>query len=304
MILLYHLLFPDDTPADTWNAGKVMRLSQFIRQVEWLRRHYELVPLEEYLEEKGKGRRVSAITFDDGYQRTFDLVVDYLLDNQVPVTFFANTSHLEDGKLLWFVAINALCYERVYPQLEIEGQLYPLKTEKECQIAWRRLIKDARGSGDAIKFSTDLAGRYPLPAELIEKYIGLTSAQLSMIGASPYLSLGGHTHRHPYLDQIPPREQLSEMMQNKVILEKISGKPVPYIAYTGGVYNLDSIQAAKQAGFLAALAIKPIGLDTDPLFEVPRVDIYSPSMSKFALKTTLHEVTFNNISVIGRKWRA
>lgn len=29
MILLYHLVFPDSTPKDAWNAGLVLRLADF-----------------------------------------------------------------------------------------------------------------------------------------------------------------------------------------------------------------------------------------------------------------------------------
>ena len=78
MILLYHLVFPDNTPTDAWNAGKVMRLSQFIRQIEWLRGHYTIVSLNDYLMQVPNGNKVASITFDDGYQKTFDLVHEYL----------------------------------------------------------------------------------------------------------------------------------------------------------------------------------------------------------------------------------
>jgi peptidoglycan/xylan/chitin deacetylase (PgdA/CDA1 family) len=301
VILLYHLLFPDDAPANTWNAGKVIRLSQFIRQVEWLRRHYALVTLEEYLQERHIRKRIAAITFDDGYQKTFELIHDYLHTNQIPVTFFANTSHLEDGKLLWFVTINALCFERVYPQLEIDGRIYPLQSKKDCIIAWRKLIQDARESGDAIRFSTELAARFPLPAEVIQKFSGLSSDQLSMISQSDLLTLGGHTHRHPYLGQLTPEEQLSEMVQNKERLEVFAGRPVPFFAYTGGVYDLNSIQAVKKAGFRGAFAVKPKLLGSEQTFEFPRVDIYSPSLGKFALKTMLHEKVFHTFTDNGRR---
>src|SRR5690606_32800005 len=97
-------------------------------------------------------------------------------------------------------------------------------------------------------------------------------------------SLGGHTHSHPYLDQLGQAEQLEEMKLNKQILEELSEKPVRYFAYPGGVYNLESIATARQAGFSAAFAVMPKSLSLDPLFEVPRTDIYSPALWKLELK--------------------
>jgi peptidoglycan/xylan/chitin deacetylase (PgdA/CDA1 family) len=118
----------------------------------------------------------------------------------------------------------------------------------------------------------------------IRKHQGLTEAQISAIGESQVLTLGGHTHSHPYLDQISHDQQLKEMLENKRILERLSNKVVRYFAYTGGVYNTDSLAAVKKAGFEAAFAVNPKQLGTEVRFEIPRTDIYSTSMMKLKIK--------------------
>jgi peptidoglycan/xylan/chitin deacetylase (PgdA/CDA1 family) len=123
-----------------------------------------------------------------------------------------------------------------------------------------------------------------LPEAVLRKYAGLTLEQLASFGKTDLLTLGGHTHSHPYLDQLSEPEQEEQMRINKTILEQASGKPVHYFAYTGGVYNADSIQAVKRVGFQAALAVRPLRLGADPLLELPRTGIYSPSMTKFIPK--------------------
>lgn len=57
-----------------------------------------------------------------------------------------------------------------------------------------------------------------------------------------------------------------------------------YFAYTGGVYNAQSIEAVKKASFEAAFAVSPKNLSINPLYELPRTDIYSPSIMKLELK--------------------
>jgi len=76
----------------------------------------------------------------------------------------------------------------------------------------------------------------------------------------------------------------SAQPQNKGILEGISGKSLRYFAYTGGVYDSQSIEAVKKARFEAALSVIPRNFGGDPLYELPRTDIYSPSLIKLKLK--------------------
>ena len=288
MILLYHLIFPDSTPQDQWNAGLVLRMRDFRRHIQWLKKHYIIVSLEEYLSDRKREGRLSrkniAITFDDGYRNTFDLISWFLLKEQVPVTFFATTSHLRDGKLLWFVYFNAMCFEKYYHEICIDGELFPLTTFDLCMKAWGRLIALARESGRPIEFAREYAQNYPLSEKSYSKFEGLTEAQFGMIGSSGIFEAGGHTDAHPYIDQISKEQQLDQMLINKEALEKLTKRRVRYFAYTGGLYNADSIDAVKVAGFEAAFAITPRHLGVDEPFEMARVDIYSPDLLKLKLK--------------------
>jgi peptidoglycan/xylan/chitin deacetylase (PgdA/CDA1 family) len=295
VIILYHLVFPDNAPRQTSNAGKVIRFSQFARQIEWLKNHYQIVALRDYLNAMPGNRKMAAITFDDGYKTTYNLIGPFLEKVGIPATFFANTSHLEDGNLLWFVYFNALCFENTYSEIEIKGEKYPLKSEKDRSLAWRKLIDNARKSGEAIAYSRNFAAKYPLPEEVNEKFIGLSAQQFSDIGKSQMLELGGHTHQHPYLDQLSFDDQYTEITRNKTILEQASGKAIDIFAYTGGVYNHNSIRAVKQAGFKAALAIAPLDLGAEKEFEIPRVDIYSPSVLKMVVKTSAWMQAYKNV---------
>jgi len=287
VILLYHLIFPDDTPAGSWNAGNIIRVSAFRRQLRWLRRRFSFVSLEEYvalLQTDPKLTKAKlALTFDDGYARTYALAAPVLREEGIPTTFFANTVNRENG-LLWFVYFNALCSENAYPSVEINGVPHPLDTKRNSLRAWKALIQLARSSPDARAFADEFASKYPLPAQIQDNYAGLRSEQLAEIGASSIFSLGGHTHSHPYLDQLGQAEQREEMLLNRQILEQISGKPVSFFAYPGGVYNQSSITAAQQAGFRAAFAVTPARISADPMFEIPRNGVFSPALWKLQVK--------------------
>src|SRR5690606_26225697 len=151
MILLYHLIFPDSTPQDAWNAGLVLRLADFRRQILWLKDRFEFFSLEDYLTLRAEcalpPKKRRALTFDDGYRAVFDLVSPFLEEEQVPATFFVNTSHLGDGELYWFVSFNALCSENVYSQISFDGRNFSLTQKHNSYSTWKRLIFLARQSG-------------------------------------------------------------------------------------------------------------------------------------------------------------
>lgn len=288
MILLYHLVFPDSTPSTAWNAGNILRLSSFQKQMLWLKRHFSIVPLTEYTGQVKSNPAYSknhfTITFDDGYHQVFDLVSPFLIQQGIPATFFVTSSHLQDNRLLWFVYLNALSSENIYQSLEIDGSVLPLTDAKSKYSTWKHLIHLARLGQDPLGFVQKISEKYPLPEAVLRKFAGLTLEQLASFGKTDLLTLGGHTHSHPYLDQLSEPEQEEQMRINKTILEEASGKPVHYFAYTGGIYNPDSIQAVKRVGFQAALAVRPLRLGDDPLLELPRTGVYSPSMLKFIPK--------------------
>jgi len=290
MILLYHLVFPDSTPRGTWNAGLVLRMSKFKQHILWINKRHQIIKLDDYAALYRQSPELLsdkfAITFDDGYRSVVELVAPFFESQQIPATFFCTTRHFEKHDLLWFVFINALCSERSYDKISFEGRDYRLDTRKPALETWRMLIRKARESGDPIGFASNLAQKYPLPPQVMRRYKGVTEEQLQMIAKSDVLSLGGHTHNHPYLDQLSLDAQIQEMATNKQILEELSQAKVSLFAYTGGVYNHDSLNAVRSVGYDAAFAVNPKNIGKDRMLEIPRTDIYSPSLLKLKLRVS------------------
>jgi peptidoglycan/xylan/chitin deacetylase (PgdA/CDA1 family) len=288
MILLYHAVFPESEIPVFWSAGPAMTTAVFKRQILWLAKYYRLVSLEEYLGGVAKAdflrRPQIAVTFDDGLEITFRSVSGFLVENQIPATIFVTTSHLEQGELLWFSYLNAVCFEGLYQNLEFEGSAFTLRSLAECGRAWQRLGALASRSGDASQFCRELAQLYPIPEQVARKYQGMTYDQLLEATTSKVLQLGAHTVTHPFLTQLAKSEQQKEISEGKQILERLSGQRVHYFAYPAGDYNTDTLQAVHQAGFDAAFAVTPRGLSSQPRWEIGRVGIYSHSLLKLSMK--------------------
>jgi peptidoglycan/xylan/chitin deacetylase (PgdA/CDA1 family) len=76
-------------------------LDCFVRQVEFLRRHVDLLSLDDAVERlrSGTNDRVGAVlTFDDGYQDN-RWAIEYLRYFDIPATFFVSGGHVQDGTL-------------------------------------------------------------------------------------------------------------------------------------------------------------------------------------------------------------
>lgn len=85
LILAYHRV------NDRVEDPLAVRAADFRRQLEAVRRSYEVIALgrlADLLEKPPAGRRVAAITFDDGYRDNFEVAAPVLEELSLPATFF------------------------------------------------------------------------------------------------------------------------------------------------------------------------------------------------------------------------
>ncbi len=94
VVLFYHRV------ADDFAGGWTVSNRTFAQQVAWLKRHFELVSLEEVrrIVRSGENRRpVVSITFDDGYADNCREAVPLLVKQRIPCTYFVTARNVLDG---------------------------------------------------------------------------------------------------------------------------------------------------------------------------------------------------------------
>lgn len=286
MILLYHGIVPDSAPPVRWCIGQALPRSSFERQMRWLLRHGDIVSLPEYLEQRRSQtkRRIFALTFDDGMACTFREACPVLMGLRIPAAFFVSTQHLNHGRLLWFSYLNAVCFESGYNSITADGMTFSLKTLCERKQARRILGRLAQASASPDTFCNRLAERYPIDPALAEEYEGMTFEELRELSRNELFEVGAHTVRHPYLSRVTRQVQSAEICESKQRLAELCGQPVRYFAYPGGDYDRHSVAVVKAAGFDAAFATTPQGIDSDERYEIGRTGVYSPALWKVCLK--------------------
>lgn len=94
-VLFYHRV------ADEHPNGWSICNRAFQRQIRWLKKHTDVVSLEEIQNRMKNGRNdrtAVAITFDDGYAENCEQAIPFLIEQQVPMTYFVALDFLTSGR--------------------------------------------------------------------------------------------------------------------------------------------------------------------------------------------------------------
>jgi peptidoglycan/xylan/chitin deacetylase (PgdA/CDA1 family) len=70
------------------------------------------------------------------------------------------------------------------------------------------------------------------------------------------LEIGAHSVTHPHLDAVPVARMRTELADSKRILEQLLGRRIETFAYPHGAYDARVREAAVDAGFRSAAAVK------------------------------------------------
>ncbi len=204
-------------------------LALFRRQMEALRRHFDVLPLDE-LAERARRRELPrngvAITFDDGYRDNYTNAFPLLRELGLPATIFLATDALDRGALLW--------HDRVFDAFH------------------RTRRKEARAS-----FSSELARLRRMSPQDRDRRIAALLEELGVESngasgweklswrearemASQGISFGAHTIDHPILTCVSEEEARRQIRESKDRIEKELGSKVTMFAYpNGGTADFD-----------------------------------------------------------------
>src|SRR5262249_29571348 len=94
LVLFYHRIADDGARIGTHSN----RLFQ--QQIRWLQQRCDLISLEESQRRIRDGvndRLAACITFDDGYSENCDQAIPFLIDQEIPCTYFVSSWHVLTG---------------------------------------------------------------------------------------------------------------------------------------------------------------------------------------------------------------
>jgi peptidoglycan/xylan/chitin deacetylase (PgdA/CDA1 family) len=224
-------------------------------QLEYLRRHYRILHLEEALEEffsteqsdKHDRRVPLVLTFDDGYLDNYTYGWQLARELCIPITIFLVPGYSESGECFWWQAPEYLVRSTKVAKVAIEGRTYTLTQPREREALVQVL-------GRHLRFASSVANReeflkvaqqafeVTLPTRASEGQrdtaLPLTWAEIRAMDESKWVSFGAHTMYHPIIGYLTDVEEIRrEVSESRHVLERQLGHPVRSFAYPVGKYE-------------------------------------------------------------------
>ncbi|MBB3083607.1 polysaccharide deacetylase family protein [Geodermatophilus sabuli] len=276
LVLGYHNIEPTYAfHGTTPEAGR----RGFERQVRFLRRWTNVVPLRSALADLRAGRplppRAVALTFDDGYLDNVTVAAPVLHAAGLPASFFLVPGFLSDTAPVWWEQLGWAFAHATVPEVRWDGIRHDTSTPVARRVA-ADAVADALkllDSQDRIAAVAELRGRLaPDGPELGRQFMDWDEAgELLRLGHE----IESHTCAHPILSRETPTAQSHELTNSRRELADHFQRPVDVLAYPNGRaqdYSAETVELAGEAGYAFAVTTRTAlaGARSAPL-EVPRV---------------------------------
>lgn len=294
IILCYHGVTDQENHDGAENCdGKHLSVGKFERQLKYLKKHYRVISLGDYVQRRLQNLEVLSysviLTFDDGYESNYRLAFPLLKKYAVPATIFLTTHFVETGEFLWTDRVEyAIDHaEAKHYDFTIENETIPLALETVgneskafCIGKIKRRFKSAgqESVSPYVQTLEDLLdchlSKAKNPSSL---YKPLGWHQVLEMTKNRLVSFGSHTHSHRILSRCEPETARRELLESKRLIEKEARTSCELFCYPNGEkgdFNFQTKQLLKEAGYQCALTtIEGLNDRRSSLFELKRLGV-------------------------------
>lgn len=285
-----------DAPADALICPEVFPVSLFKKQINYLRRHFDIISIREFHERLDggafRGNEV-LLTFDDGYANNLQVVEPILSSMGLPFTVFISTDNISTGDFYptsvnRMVTIASGLKELSIPTL---GQVFPLTTDGDRISVSKKISREmkSRPLNEVKGIVKDLLANLPADEwnRLKEQYGCLQPMnwdQVRQLSRQGNVTIGSHCMWHicchEHQDDEVVREQI---LSSKQLIESHLQQPCDYFAYPNGNYTDHSNGCVNEAYRLGFSAETKTSVDKSHRCILPRIAAYTADMSLFKL---------------------
>jgi peptidoglycan/xylan/chitin deacetylase (PgdA/CDA1 family) len=252
----------------------------FERQLRYLTRNYDVVPLAQLLQRKVKLKHEIALTFDDGLRNNFTVAYPILRKLSLPATFFVCPALIDSGSWLW----NHEARARLNSIANTEFITLAKQTGAPI-VSVDSIVEWMKGLYKPEKLQVEQAIREATPSfqKSPEQGVRFDMMNWSELAAldQDLIAIGSHTVSHPILSTLDEKELEQEVAESRVQLEAKLGRPVPHFCYPNGSHN-PAVVASVRRHYQAAVTTDAALLEgqVDPHL-LPRIP-WAPSLPMLA----------------------
>ncbi len=288
LILMYHRVNDAEDP-----FFPALPVGAFTRQLDYLKKHYRIEPLEsvmEWVDAGGNDGPRMALTIDDGFPDTYEHVLPELARRDLSATLFLATSPPESGRPLWtervrFALKYATVEELTIRALNLEAhRLTDTKSRLAAlKVVLRRLKRQPAEVIDEVveRIESDLApDAAPRPV--------LTWDQVRAMTRSGHIRVGAHTHTHYILSHLGDSLLEKEIATSVELIESRLETRVETFCYPNGRpedYDARSEAILRKLGIRYAFdaTSSPVRRGENP-YRIPRLYTSERNLALFAAR--------------------
>lgn len=275
-ILMYHAVVRTPLEVPDWCF---VSEDNFSRQMDYLSRHFRVVPLDQAAQELRADRisePTAVITFDDGFQNVHDVAFPILTRYKLPSTVFINTAFINTAQTLWFCLLNQAITETKRRELVWEDQTFDLSdtaSRARCNARLQRLVKKLPHDQLLEKVEEireKLGIRTPMEVATDSPFRMLDNRSIAAMSASGLVEFGAHTATHTILTRVDETRARQEITSSIEDTQRLTGKPCRSFAYPNGQprdYNAAMVEFLADSGIEVAVTTRdgPSTMSTPPL---------------------------------------
>lgn len=302
-VVTYHGVMPQGHESvDSVLDGNLIDAEVLRSQLRLLKRHYNLITPQEFVDSIEKGSTLPAkavlVTCDDGLLNCLTDMLPVLQQEGVSCLFFVTGASAEESRtVLWyeelflmFLKARSGPFEISSGGVAIQGKL---ADRAQRRATWRDSVKQLSRIDSTARDSVLAALQkcFGLDLNLLtdpaatRRYGLLTCKEVRQL-VSAGMTIGAHTVTHPMLSQAPPELAYKEIAESGARLESALQERIWAFAYPFGDSQsvTPEVQAMPQrAGYKAAFLNFGGGFGSAlPLYAVPRIHITAGmNMSEF-----------------------
>jgi peptidoglycan/xylan/chitin deacetylase (PgdA/CDA1 family) len=232
VVLTYHGVVPTGTDPAPDQEQKFVLEADFVRQLEFLKKHYTPVSLEQFeascLGGPALPPRSALITIDDGYENVSTHMAPHLNRMGIPAALYITTGFLDTTTTLWTNQVEmwwADLRKKGTPPPALNGRPGTLGTLK----AHLKSLMPAARQSQLTEWIGDAGARLP-ESHIFRMMTWDQARRIETLG----VALGSHTVTHAILAHEDDASARREIVESRQVMERELGHPVTTLAYPNG----------------------------------------------------------------------
>lgn len=292
VLTYHHLREPGDTEPGLSRAAEGTNVEAFERHIEFMRRWYAPISVNELEQVLDGGRPLFRdaflVSFDDGYRDNRKLAGPVLRRHDVPAVVFVPTGMIESKSKFWWLRLDDVvkalpadawgaATEALGPASLGHGVRRPEAIrdfpQRRAARAWLNGILRKLAAQQRESLLDRLASFGP--AASVQDMSLLTWEEMRQMQREGF-SFGGHTHTHPDISLLSADEIAEELRRCGEILQEQLGRAPRAFAYPFGAYRADGVRVVSESNFRLAFTTQPGQIVPGKCgrYELPRLGLW------------------------------